>query len=65
MLGFIAAYDRARAVPFTREQHRRVRAWAVYCIAYGARISIAPGDTDWPQDSWAALLRDCGERRLA
>ena len=65
MLGFIAAYDRARAVPFTREQHRGARAWAAYCIAYGAWISIAPGDTDWPEDSWPALLRDCGERLLA
>lgn len=65
MLGFIEAYDRARAVPFTREQHRGARAWAAYWIAYGAWISIAPGDTDWPEDSWPALLRVAGERLLA
>jgi hypothetical protein len=65
MLGFLAAYDRARPVPFTREQHRGARAWAAYWIAYGAWISIAPGDTDWPEDSWPALLRDAGERLLA
>lgn len=65
MLGFIEAYEHARAVPFTREQHRGARAWAAYWIAYGAWISIAPGDTDWPDDSWPALLRDAGERLLA
>ncbi len=64
MLGFIEAYDRARVVPFTREQHRGTRAWAAYWIAYGAWISIRPGDTDWPEDSWPALLRSAGERLL-
>lgn len=65
MLGFIEAYDRARPVPFTRAQHRGARAWAAYWIAYGAWISIAPGSTDWPEDSWPALLRDVGEPLLA
>jgi hypothetical protein len=65
MLGFIDAYDRARAVPFTREQHRGTRAWAAYWIAYGAWISITPGDSDWPEDSWPALLREHGARLLA
>lgn len=64
MLGFLAAYDRARSVPLSREQHRGARAWAAYWIAYGAWISIAPGDTDWPEDSWPALLRAHGEQLL-
>ncbi|WAS96696.1 phosphotransferase [Nannocystis punicea] len=64
ILGFIADYEAARGEPFTREQHRAARAWAVYWIAYGAWISIAPGDTDWPEDSWPALLRRCGEELL-
>ncbi|MDC0672543.1 phosphotransferase [Nannocystis radixulma] len=64
ILGFIADYEAARGEPFTREQHRAARAWAVYSIAYGAWISIAPGDTDWPEDSWPALLRGCGEDLL-
>jgi hypothetical protein len=65
MLAFIEAYARARPVPFTAEQQRGARAWAAYWIAYGAWISIAPGDTDWPDDSWPALLRACGEALLA
>ena len=36
-----------------------------YWIAYGAWISIAPGETEWPEDSWPALLREVGERLLA
>ncbi|MCY0990612.1 hypothetical protein OV203_25945 [Nannocystis sp. ILAH1] len=64
ILQFIADYEAARGEPFTRAQHRAARAWAVYSIAYGAWISIAPGDTDWPEDSWPALLRRCGEDLL-
>ena len=61
ILGFIADYEHARATPFTIAEHRGARAWAAYWIAYGAWISIQPGDRDWPDDSWPALLRDCGE----
>lgn len=65
IVAFIADYEAARGAPFTAEERRAARAWAVYWIAYGAWISIAPGDTDWPADSWPALLRECGEALLA
>lgn len=64
ILGFIEDYERARPAPFTAAEHRGARAWAAYWIAYGAWISIAPGESDWPEDSWPALLRECGERLL-
>jgi hypothetical protein len=64
ILGFIADYERARETPFTAAEHRGARAWAAYWIAYGAWISIQPGDRDWPDDSWPALLRACGELLL-
>ncbi len=64
ILGFIADYEHARGRPFTAAEHRGARAWAVYSIAYGAWISIAPGTREWPADSWPALLRDCGEPLL-
>jgi hypothetical protein len=64
VLGFIADYERARGRPFTAAEHHAARAWAVYWIAYGAWISIAPGDTSWPEDSWPALLQRCGEDLL-
>lgn len=64
ILGFIDDYARARLTPFTADEHRGARAWAAYWIAYGAWISIAPGERDWPDDSWPALLRACGEALL-
>jgi hypothetical protein len=65
ILGFIADYERARGSPFTAAEHRGARAWAAYWIAYGAWISIHPGDRDWPDDSWPALLRACGKLLLS
>ena len=65
IVGFIADYERARAAPFSAGERRGARAWAAYWIAYGAWISIAPGQRDWPDDSWPALLRDCGEALLS
>ena len=65
IVGFIADYERARSAPFTAGERRGARAWAAYWIAYGAWISIAPGRRDWPDDSWPALLRDCGEALLS
>ena len=62
--GFIADYERARGRRFTGAEHHAARAWAVYWIAYGAWISITPGSTDWPDDSWPALLQQCGELLL-
>lgn len=64
ILGFIADYEHARGRPFTRAEHHAARAWAVYWIAYGAWISITPGSTQWPDDSWPALLQQCGEALL-
>ena len=64
MLGFIADYEAARRAPFTAAERRGARAWAAYWIAYGAWISVRPGERDWPADSWPALLRECGEDLL-
>jgi hypothetical protein len=64
MVGFIADYEEARGEPFTAAERRGARAWAAYWIAYGAWISVRPGERDWPDDSWPALLRDCGEALL-
>lgn len=64
VLGFIADYERARGRPFTAAEHHAARAWAVYWIAYGAWISIRPGETAWPDDSWPALLQQCGAALL-
>ncbi|MEM7135001.1 MAG: hypothetical protein AAF500_00400 [Myxococcota bacterium] len=60
ILGFIEDYEHARGAPFSIQEHRAVRAWAVYWIAYGAWLFIERGQTDWPDDSWPALLSDCG-----
>jgi len=65
ILGFIADYEEVRAHTFTRSEHRAIRAWAAYWIAYGAWISIQPGDSGWDDDSWPALLADCGEKLLS
>lgn len=64
VLGFLADYERARGRRFSPAEHHAARAWAVYWIAYGAWISITPGSTTWPDDSWPALLRACGEDLL-
>jgi hypothetical protein len=64
ILGFVADYEGARGAPFNAAEHRGVRAWAVYWIAYGAWISINPGERDWPEDSWPSLLRECGDALL-
>jgi hypothetical protein len=63
ILGFIDDYSAARQAPFTADERWAARAWAVYWIAYGAWISIEPGDREW-QGGWPALLQDCGERLL-
>ena len=64
ILRFVAEYEEARGLPFSREEHRAVRAWAVYWIAYGAWLFIERGQTDWPDDSWPTLLAQCGEALL-
>ena len=65
VVGFIDDYSAARETPLTEEEKRGARAWAVYGIAYGAWITIAPGETSWPEDSYAALLQEAGESLLA
>jgi hypothetical protein len=62
ILAFIDDYAAVR--PLTAEERRGARAWSAYWIAYGAWISIQPGETDWPDDSWPALLRDSGDALL-
>lgn len=64
IVGFIADYEEAKAHPFSRDEHRVIRAWAAYWIAYGAWISIQPGDSEWEDDSWPALLANCGKKLL-
>jgi len=64
IVAFIDEYSRARELPLSGDEHRAARAWAVYWVAYGARISIRPGEVDWPHDSWAGLLRTSGEDLL-
>ena len=64
IVGFIDDYEAARGRPFNPDERRATKAWAVYWIAYGAWISIQPGENDWPEDSWPALLENAGERLL-
>lgn len=65
IVSFIADYEHTRDSPFRADEHRSALAWAAYWIAYGAWISIKPGDRDWPDDSWPALLRECGQLLLS
>jgi hypothetical protein len=65
IVGFIEDYERARPAPLSVDERRGARAWAAYWIAYGAWITIDPGTRAWPEDSWPALLRDCGEKLLS
>jgi hypothetical protein len=64
MLGWLDDWQRARGRPFTAQEHAAARAWCVYAIAYGARISIAPGDREWPTDTWPHLLQTAAEPLL-
>ncbi|MEM7437830.1 MAG: hypothetical protein AAF436_21965 [Myxococcota bacterium] len=64
ILGFIDDYEAARGYAFSSHEHRAVRAWAVYWIAYGAWLLIERGQTEWPEDSWPALLQHSGEALL-
>jgi hypothetical protein len=64
IVGFIADYEEERGKSFTAEERSATHAWAAYWIAYGAWISIQPNETSWPDDSWPALLMNCGERLL-
>jgi hypothetical protein len=63
IVAFIDEYERARPRPFTAGERRATRAWTAYFIAYGAWISIKPGEA-WTPESWAGVLEDCGERLL-
>lgn len=65
LVGFIADYEAARGEPFDAARRAATRAWAAYFIAYGAWISIQPGEREWPEDTWPGLLAECGERLLA
>ena len=53
-----------RRAPFSPQEHRAVRAWAVYWIAYGAWLYVERGQTHWPTDSWPTLLAEHGETLL-
>ncbi|MEM9729338.1 MAG: hypothetical protein AAF997_12180 [Myxococcota bacterium] len=64
VLRFIDDYEAARGYPFSWQEHQAVRAWAVYWIAYGAWLVIERGQTEWPEDSWPALLQHSGEALL-
>ena len=64
ILRFVAEYEEARGSPFSLQEHRAVRAWAVYWIAYGAWMFIEREQTDWPEDSWPTLLLQCGDALL-
>lgn len=61
---FIADYEQARGAPLSADERRAARAWCAYFIAYGAWISIRPGETEWPDDTWPAVLRAIGEKLL-
>jgi hypothetical protein len=64
IVAFIADYEALREQPFTVGERRATRAWAAYFIAYGAWITIRPGERAWADDSWAGLLAECGEALL-
>ena len=64
MLGWLDDWQHARGRPFTADEHAAARAWAVYAIAYGARISIAPGDREWPANTWPHHLQTLAEPPL-
>jgi len=63
IVAFIDEYEHARGRAFTAGERRATRAWAAYCIAYGAWISIQPGEA-WAAESWAGALAEYGERLL-
>lgn len=59
---YIADYEEARGLPFSKDEHRSIFARCVYWIAYGARCthSLEPRKKEWEEDSWPYLLRTAG-----
>lgn len=54
-LAFVAAYERARERPFTREEHHRILAHASYSQCYTARCDHAV-DPERARDRWGSIL---------